>query len=76
MIDCENTQSHTVALQQSIVLTGIIVDGFENRITLTADVLNAFIQAQLPNADVAGERVIMKITGVLVDILVKMALLG
>ncbi|MGC9193779.1 MAG: hypothetical protein ACP5FQ_07830, partial [Thermoplasmata archaeon] len=40
---------------------------------LAADVPNAFIQAQMPNLDDANERVFMKITGVLVDLLVEMA---
>ena len=40
---------------------------------MVCDVPNAFIQANLPNADVPGDRVIMKITGSLIDILVKMA---
>jgi hypothetical protein len=54
------------------MLTGI-VDSYEGRDIMIADVPNAFIQAHLPNANVAGERIIMKITGTLVDLLVKLS---
>ena len=65
------TSSPTVT-QEGIIITGVI-DAKEQRDVMICDVPNAFIQAHLPNADVPGERVIMKITGHLVDILVKMA---
>ena len=39
---------------------------------MSADIPNAFIQTPMPEAKV-GERVIMKITGVLVDLLVEIA---
>jgi hypothetical protein len=67
----EDAASPTVALE-SIMLTAII-DAKEKRDVMTADVPNAFIQAQMPNLDDANERVFMKITGVLVDLLVEMA---
>ncbi|MGC9294940.1 MAG: hypothetical protein ACP5E8_06680, partial [Thermoplasmata archaeon] len=67
----EDAASPTVALE-SIMLTAI-VDAKEKRDVMTADVPNAFIQAQMPNLDDANERVFMKITGVLVDLLVEMA---
>ena len=70
-IDKSKASSPTVSTE-SIMLTGII-DSFEGRDTMIADVPNAFIQAQLPDADKEGERVIMKITGVLVDLLVKLS---
>ncbi|MGC9153980.1 MAG: hypothetical protein ACP5GY_09705, partial [Vulcanisaeta sp.] len=50
-----------------------IVDAKEKRDVMTADVPNAIIQAQMPNLDDAHERVFMKITGVLVDLLVEIA---
>ncbi len=50
-----------------------IVDAKEKRDVMTADVPNAFIQAQMPNLDDANERVYMKITGVLVDLIIEMA---
>ena len=40
---------------------------------MTADIPNAFIQAELPNLGPDDERVIMKITGVLVELLVNMS---
>ena len=40
---------------------------------MTADIPNAFIQAQMLEIKNGEERVIMKITGVLVDLLVKLA---
>ena len=53
-------------------MTGII-DAKEERDVMVADVPNAFIQACIPNADKVGERIIVKITGVLVNILLQMA---
>ena len=40
---------------------------------MTADIPNAFIQAHMPKLEKGEDRVIMKITGVLVDILIKLA---
>jgi hypothetical protein len=40
---------------------------------MSCDIPNAFIQTKLPNVENADERVIMKITGVLVDLLVKIS---
>ena len=40
---------------------------------MTADVPNAFIQTAMPEPKEGEERVMMKITGVLVDLLVQMA---
>ncbi|MGC9211833.1 MAG: hypothetical protein ACP5FU_06765 [Nitrososphaeria archaeon] len=67
----EDAASPTVALE-SIMLTAI-VDAKEKRDIMTADVPNAFIQAQMPNLNDANEYVFKKITGVLVDLLVEMA---
>ena len=50
-----------------------IVDAKEERDVMSGDVPNAFIQAQMPDLDKGAERVIMKITGVLVDLIVQMA---
>ena len=61
-------KSPTVS-QEAIFLTTII-DAHENRDMLTGDVPNTFIQTEIPNAEQAEERIIMKITGVLVDYLV------
>ena len=49
-----------------------IIDAMEGRDVMSADIPNAFIQTPMPEAK-KGERVIMKITGVLVDLLVEIA---
>jgi hypothetical protein len=64
----EDSTSPTAALE-SIMLTAI-VDAKEGRDVMTCDIPNAFIQTKLPNIKEGDERVIMKITGVLVDLLV------
>jgi hypothetical protein len=61
----EDSASPTASLE-SIFLTAII-DAKEGCDVMTADVSNAFIQTDMPERD---EHVIMKITGVLVDMLV------
>ena len=63
----QNSASQTVSVE-SIMLAAVI-DAHEGRDVMTADVHNAFIQTELPRID-GEERVIMKITGELVDILV------
>ena len=70
-IDKDDTASPT-PYQESIMLTGVI-DAVERRNTLIADIPNAFIQAEVPGADKPGERIIMKITGILVELLCKYA---
>jgi hypothetical protein len=62
----EDAASPTAALE-SIFLTGVI-DADEERDIMTSDIPNAFIQAPMPTGE---EKVIMKITGVLVDLLVE-----
>jgi hypothetical protein len=51
------------------MITGVI-KAKEEREVMTCDKPNAFIQALLPKKDPGDDRVIMKITGVLVDMLV------
>jgi hypothetical protein len=58
-----------IASLEGLLLTSI-VDVKENRDVMSADIPNAFIQAHLPDTEDGDERVIMKITGVLVDLLV------
>ena len=60
--------STPTARLESILLTGII-DTHEGRGVMTTDIPNTFIQAPMPKRE---EKVIMKITGKLVDILVNM----
>jgi hypothetical protein len=67
----DETASPTAALE-SIFLTAI-VDAEELRDLLSADVPNAFIQAHLPPTEEGDERIIMKITGVLVDLLIELS---
>jgi hypothetical protein len=64
----EEAASPTASLE-GILLTSI-VDVKENRDVMSADIPSAFIQAHLPATEDGDERVIMKITGVLVDLLV------
>ena len=70
-ISREDAASPTVSME-SLVLTSVI-DAKEERDEMTADVPNAFIQANMPEIEDGKERVIMKITGVMVDILIKLA---
>ena len=41
---------------------------------MTCDIPNAFIQAHMPETKAGDERVIMKITGMMVDLLVQLSL--
>ena len=63
----EESSSPTVGLD-SLFLT-VMIDGKENRDVMTADIPNAFIQTPIEKLD-TEDRIIMKITGVLVDLLV------
>ena len=66
----EDAASPTASLE-SIMITGVI-DTKEERDVMTADVPNAFIQAPMPEVKPNEDRVMMKITGVLVDMLVQL----
>jgi hypothetical protein len=66
----ENSTSPTAALE-SIMLTAVIV-AHEERDVMTCDIPNTFIQALMPEVKDGDERVMMKITGVLVDMLVEL----
>ena len=68
----EDSSSPTAALE-SIMLTAI-VDAKEGHDVMTADVPNALIQTEMPPTEDGEERVTMKITGVLVELLEAMAL--
>ena len=67
----DDAASPTVSTE-SIMLT-VVVDAKEGRDVMTADVPNAFIQTKMPEMKKGDERVIMKITGVLVDLMVELA---
>ena len=61
-------KSPTVSQEALFLMT--IIDAHEHRDVLTGDVPNAFIQTDMPSAEEAEERIIMKITGVVVDMMV------
>jgi hypothetical protein len=63
----EDAASPTAALE-SIIITGVI-EAKEERDVMKCDIPNAFIQALLTKKDPGEDRVVMKITGVLVDML-------
>ena len=67
----EDTTSPT-AMTKGLFITGVI-DAKEERDEMSTDVPNAFIQAKIPPEKRADEKVIMKITGRLVDYLVEIA---
>ena len=64
----EDSSSPTASLD-SIILTGVI-GTHEERDVMTCNIPNAFIQVLMPKVKIGEERVMMKITGVLVDMLV------
>ena len=66
----EDSASPTAALE-SIMMTAVI-DAHEGHDVMCANIPNAFIQANMPELDEGDEWVIMKITGVLVDMLVQL----
>ena len=69
-LSSDEAASPTVTLE-AIFITSVI-EAFEGRDIMTADVPNAFIQTEIPKKD-QDERIVMKITGVLVDLLVAAA---
>jgi hypothetical protein len=52
-------------------LTTGVIEAKEERDVMTCNIPNAFIQAYLPKKEPGEDRVVMKITGVLVNMLVK-----
>jgi hypothetical protein len=64
----EETASPT-ATTESVFLTAV-VDAEEERDVMTGDVPNAFIQAKMPEPKPGEDRVILKMTGVIVDLMV------
>ena len=69
-VNREDAASPTAALE-SIILTGVI-EAHEKRDIMCVDIPNAFIQTLMPPTKDGDERVIMKITGPLVDMLVEL----
>ena len=66
----EDSASPTATLE-GIMLT-LTIDAKEKRDVMSADVPNAFIQTEMPQVKNGEERVMMKITGVLVDMLTQL----
>jgi len=69
-IDKEDSASPTAA-NESINIT-CSIDAHKNRDIMTADIPNAFVQTELPKGRGNEERVVIKITGELVDMLVEL----
>ena len=67
----EDTTSPT-AMTKGLFIAGVI-DAKEERDEMSTDVPNAFIQVKIPPEKRANEKIIMKITGRLVNYLVKIA---
>jgi hypothetical protein len=67
----EDSASPTAALE-SIMLTAVIDAPHEERNVMACTIPNAFIQALMLEVKDGDERVMMKITGVLVDMLVEL----
>ena len=70
-VSCMDAASPTVAMESTALTT--VIDAKEKRYVMTADIPNAFIQAHMPPLEKGEDRVIMKISGVLVDLLLKLA---
>ena len=68
----EDSASPMAALE-SMMITAVI-DAHKGHNMMCVDIPNAFIQTAMPETEVGEERVIMKITGVLVDMLVQLSL--
>ncbi|CAJ1970174.1 unnamed protein product [Cylindrotheca closterium] len=64
----EDTSSPTAALE-AIMIT-CVIDAYEGRDMMSLDIPNAFIQTQMPMD--AKSRVMMKITGLLVDMMIRL----
>ena len=59
------------AMTESIIITGVI-DAKQHRDVMTADIPNAFVQTEVEKKEV-GQRIVMKIRGPLVDMLVELS---
>ena len=67
----EDSANPTVSLE-SLFLTSII-DAKEGCDVMTCDIPNAFIQASMPVIEKGSDKVLMKIQGVLLDLLLEIA---
>ena len=69
-MDREDSASPTAALESIFLLS--LIDAKEKRDVMTTDIPNAFVQTEMPEVKEGEERIVMKITGVLVDMLVQL----
>ena len=69
-IDNDDATSPTVSTE--VVLITSVLEAKQNRDVMTADIPNSFVQTEVDNKKF-GERIIIKIRGPLVDILVEIA---
>lgn len=65
----QRTTSPTASLEA--IITTCVIDAFEERDVMSVDIPNAFIQTEMPEVEAGEERVIMKITGTIVDCLIE-----
>ena len=70
-IDREDAASPTVSQESLFIL--VAIDAKEGRDVMSGNVPNAFIQAPMPPRKEGEDRVIMKITGVLVDLMIQIS---
>ena len=68
----EHAASPTATLESIMIIA--VIHAIQERDVITADVTNAFIPAMIPEVQPRDERVMMKITRVLVDMLVQLDL--
>jgi hypothetical protein len=66
-IEREEPSSPTVSTETTIITS--VIDAMEGRDVATCDIPKAFIQTEKDDIDKDGDRTIMKIRGILVDIL-------
>lgn len=69
-MDREEATSPTV-MTESIIITGVI-EAKQRRDVMTADIPNAFVQTDIEKKEI-GQRIIMKIRGPLVDMLIELS---
>jgi len=67
----EETASPTASTE--CIFVAATIDAHEERGVMTVHVPNGFIQASLQNLEDGGEGAIMKVTGMLVDLFVRVA---
>ena len=67
----EDSASPTAAMESIMLIA--VKDAHEGQDVMCVDIPNAFIQAEMSDISDSEERVTMKITGVLVDMLVQLS---